>query len=78
MPDDNARNARYQARHRDRLRQQGLRLLQVWVPDIAAPGFADEYRRQAKLVAETYCDGGADADLVDFIERAFDEDFREC
>ncbi len=54
-----------------------MRLLQVWVPDPGAPGFADEYRRQAKLVAETYVSGGEDADLLDFIERTFDADFPE-
>lgn len=74
---DRASNAQHQARHREKLRRQGMRLLQVWVPDPGAPGFADEYRRQAKLVAETYVSGGEDADLLDFIERTFDADFPE-
>ena len=30
--------------HRDRLRAQVLRPIQIWVPDTRAPGFADEVR----------------------------------
>ena len=37
-------------RHRDRLREQGLRPLQIWVPDTRAPGFPEEARRQALAV----------------------------
>jgi hypothetical protein len=77
MPDD-ARNARNQARHRARMREQGLRLLQAWVPDTSAPGFAKEYRRQAKLVAKTYHPGGEDADLLDFWERIAEEDRQDA
>ena len=35
--------------HRDRLRAQGLRPIQIWVPDTRAPGFAAEVRRQCLL-----------------------------
>ena len=38
-------------RHRARLRREGLRPLQIWVPDTRAPNFADEARRQARAVA---------------------------
>jgi hypothetical protein len=38
-------------RHRVRLREQGLRPVQIWVPDIRAPGFAEEARRQSAAVA---------------------------
>ena len=34
-------------RHRESLRKQGLRPVQIWVPDTSAPGFAEEARRQA-------------------------------
>jgi hypothetical protein len=37
--------------HRKRLRAAGLRPIQVWVPDVRAPGFADEARRQSLVVA---------------------------
>jgi len=37
--------------HRDRLRAQGLRPVQIWVPDDRAPGFAEEAHRQSRAVA---------------------------
>ena len=37
--------------HRERLRRQGLRPIQIWVPDVRAPGFRDEARRQSLAVA---------------------------
>lgn len=37
--------------HRARLRAQGLRPLQIWVPDVNAPGFAEEAHRQSRAVA---------------------------
>ena len=36
---------------RERLRRQGLRPLQIWVPDVRAPAFRDEARRQSAAVA---------------------------
>jgi hypothetical protein len=39
-------------KHRDALRKAGLRPVQIWVPDTRAPGFEEECRRQARLVAE--------------------------
>ncbi len=39
--------------HRDRLRAQGLRPMQIWVPDVRAPGFAKEARRQSRLAAHS-------------------------
>ena len=37
----------------DHLREQGLRPIQVWVPDTRSPGFAAEAHRQSLLVAES-------------------------
>ena len=37
--------------HRKRLRSQGLRPVQIWVPDVRAPAFRAEARRQAQAVA---------------------------
>jgi hypothetical protein len=37
--------------HRARLRSQGLRPVQIWVPDVNAPGFAEEAHRQSRAVA---------------------------
>ena len=41
-------------RRRAKLREQGMRPIQIWVPDTRAPGFAEEYARQCKLVAASY------------------------
>ena len=38
-------------RHRERLREQGQRPVQIWVPDTRAPGFADQARQQSAAVA---------------------------
>ena len=37
--------------HRERLRKQGLRPIQIWVPDVRARGFKAEAHRQAAAVA---------------------------
>jgi hypothetical protein len=37
--------------HRERLRQQGLRPLQIWVPDVRAAAFRSEAHRQSLAVA---------------------------
>ncbi len=37
--------------HRERLRAQGLRPIQIWVPDARAAGFRAAARRQAEAVA---------------------------
>lgn len=37
--------------HRDRLRAQGLRPVQIWVPDTRSPSFAAEAHRQSAAVA---------------------------
>ncbi len=39
--------------HRERLRRQGLRPIQIWVPDIRLPAFAKEARRQSLAVARS-------------------------
>ncbi len=46
-----AASRRRVAEHRARLRAQGLRPVQIWVPDVRAPGFAAEAHRQARAVA---------------------------
>jgi hypothetical protein len=41
------------AAHRQRLRAQGLRPIQIWVPDVRSPEFAAEARRQSLLIAQS-------------------------
>lgn len=38
-------------RYRDRMRRAGFRLVQLWVPDTRADGFAQECRRQSRVAA---------------------------
>lgn len=37
--------------HRERLRAQGLRPIQIWVPDVRAPSFRTQAHRQSLAVA---------------------------
>ena len=37
--------------HRARMRGKGMRLVQLWVPDVTNPEFAAEARRQSRLVS---------------------------
>ncbi len=57
-------------KHRASLRAQGLRPVQIWVPDVRAPGFADECARQASLAAAS---DRADPDLTSFLDAALDD-----
>jgi hypothetical protein len=41
------------AAHRKRLRQQGLRPIQIWVPDVRSEDFAEEAHRQSLAVAKS-------------------------
>lgn len=39
--------------HREKLRRQGLRPIQIWVPDVRSPEFAAEAHRQSLIVANS-------------------------
>lgn len=56
--------------HRARLREQGLRPIQIWVPDVRAVAFRAEARRQSRAVAAS---PSARADQA-FIDAASDLD----
>jgi len=43
-------------RRRTKLRAAGLRPIQIWVPDTCAPGFAEECRRQSRLIRDRETD----------------------
>ncbi len=62
------------AEHRVRLRDQGLRPLQIWVPDTRAPEFAEEAHRQSVLAA-AIDNASDDQAFVDAISQFNDEDF---
>jgi len=41
------------ASYRPRMRAARLRPVQIWVPDVNAPGFAEACRRQARAIARS-------------------------
>ncbi len=55
-------------KRRDALRASGMRPLQIWVPDTRRAGFAEECRRQSRVVAEA---DAADRDLDAVMDAAF-------
>ena len=57
-------------KRRDNLRMAGLRPVQIWVPDTRLPDFADECRRQSRLVAQAESNDDA---LEQFMEEALAE-----
>ncbi|NOT17984.1 MAG: antitoxin MazE family protein [Sulfuriferula sp.] len=59
-------NARVQ-KHRDAMRMSGLRPVQIWVPDTRRPNFAEECRRQSRLVTQADM---SDTDMQDFMDNA--------
>ncbi|MGA0532624.1 antitoxin MazE family protein [Hansschlegelia sp. KR7-227] len=54
-------------KRREALKAAGLRPVQIWVPDVRRPGFADECRRQSLTVAAA---DASDRDLTDFLDAA--------
>ena len=54
-------------KRRDAMRAAGLRPVQIWVPDTRRPGFAEECRRQSRLVAEA---DARDVELGDFLDAS--------
>ena len=52
--------------HRERLRRQGLRPIQIWVPDVRSPGFGAEARRQALAVAGS-AQASEDQEFIDAV-----------
>jgi DNA-binding LacI/PurR family transcriptional regulator len=56
------------AKYRAALRAAGLRPLQIWVPDTRARGFAEECRRQSRLLHGD----PAEADTLAWMAQAAD------
>jgi hypothetical protein len=65
-PRDSRENVRA---HRERLRRQGLRPIQIWVPDVRSPSFRKAARRQSLAVAKS-SHAAADQNFIEaFSER---------
>lgn len=60
--------------HRERLRAQGLRPVQVWIPDVRSKAFGRAAHRQSLAVANS-AHAKADQEFVDVI-AAWDADGR--
>ena len=58
--------------HRDRLRAQGLRPIQIWVPDVRASSFRSEAHRQSLAVAAS-AHAAEDQAFIDTISTWDDE-----
>lgn len=59
--------------HRQRLREQGLRPIQIWVPDVRAPQFVAEAHRQSALIAASEHEADDQA-FVDAISVGWDDE----
>ncbi len=58
--------------HRERLRAQGLRPIQIWVPDTRSPRFAAQASRQSRLVASSR-HASEDQAFIDALSTGVDE-----
>ena len=57
-------------KHRAALRAAGLRPVQIWVPDVRRPGFAEECRRQSAALRGD----PLETDTLHWLEAVADED----
>lgn len=65
----NPKSSRLKVRaHRARLRKQGLRPIQIWVPDMRAPAFRAQAKRQSKAVAAS-AKARADQRFIDAVSE---------
>jgi len=55
-------------KHRAKLRAQGLRPVQLWVPNTKDPAFIAECRRQSRLVSESEKN---DVEIEKFMDAAW-------
>jgi hypothetical protein len=69
MPSPTSSTSRDKVRaHRERLRRRGLRPIQIWVPDVLAPAFRREARRQSRIVG-SHASEAAEQAFVDAISE---------
>ena len=57
-------------KHRAALREAGLRPVQIWVPDTRRAGFAEECRRQSRLLQND----AHERETADWLEKAADRE----
>ncbi|PSI01265.1 antitoxin MazE family protein [Synechococcus lacustris] len=71
-----AGNRRKVREHRQRLRTQGMRPIQIWVPDVHAPEFAAEARRQC-LLANASEEGAEIQAFIDLVYEWPDDEYSQ-
>ncbi len=60
-------------KHRDALRQSGLRPIQIWVPDTQWPDFSEVAQRQSRAIQGDQTEN----DMLDWIDSVIDtEDWK--
>lgn len=59
--------------HRAKLRAQGLRPVQIWVPDVRAPEFVAEAHRQSAAIAASEMES-EDQAFVDALSSEWEDD----
>jgi Protein of unknown function (DUF3018) len=59
--------------HRERLRSQGLRPVQIWVPDVRAPEFIAQAHQQSLAIAQSDAEADDQA-FVDAISYGLEAD----
>lgn len=47
-----ADSAKRVQKHRDKMKAAGLKPVTIWVPDVNAPGYREEIRRQCRLLSD--------------------------
>jgi hypothetical protein len=68
MGKDDAAPVRERVRsHRERLRKQGLRPIQIWVPDVRSPKFAEAHRQSQAVAASEHV--GDDQAFIDAVSQ---------
>jgi hypothetical protein len=58
--------------HREKLRRQGLKPIQIWVPDVRSPNFRAEAHRQSLAVANS-ADEAEDQAFIDSVSDDLDQ-----
>ena len=58
--------------HRERLRKQGLRPIQIWAPDVRSPAFRMEAHRQSVAIAAS-APALDDQAFIDAVSTSIDE-----
>jgi hypothetical protein len=59
--------------YRRRMRERGMRPVQIWVPDVRTEAFASEARRQASLIAQADRRSG-DQEFIESVSTTWDDE----